>query len=33
VHMRAIGLFNGTAPLMDICGVGHFPLRDGRMPL
>src|SRR5882757_2585307 len=28
-HMRAIGLFGGAAPSIDICGVGHFPLHDG----
>src|SRR5260221_8050648 len=28
-HMRAVGLFRGAAPSIDICGVGHFPLHDG----
>src|SRR5206468_12919487 len=28
-HMRAILLFRGAAPSIDICGVGHFPLHDG----
>jgi hypothetical protein len=32
-HMRAAGLFSGTAPSIDICGVGHFPLHDGGMPV
>src|SRR3954471_4946070 len=27
--MRAIGLFGGAVPSIDICGVGHFPLHDG----
>src|SRR5258708_8099672 len=27
--MRAIVLFRGAAPSIDICGVGHFPLHDG----
>src|SRR5207248_11098876 len=27
-HMRAIGLFVGAVPSIDICGVGHFPLHD-----
>jgi hypothetical protein len=32
--MRAVvGLFSGTAPAIDICGVGHFPLHDGITPL
>jgi hypothetical protein len=31
-HMRAVGLF-GTAPSVDICGVGHFPLHHGITPL
>ena len=29
-HVRAIGLFGGAAPSIDICGVGHFPLHDGN---
>src|SRR6478735_1338877 len=29
-HMRPIVLFGGTAPSIDICGVGHFPLHDGN---
>jgi len=33
VRLRATGLVNGTAPLMDICGIGHFPLHDGNTPL
>jgi hypothetical protein len=32
-HMRAVGLFSGAAPSIDICGVGHFPLHDGITPL
>jgi hypothetical protein len=31
--MRAVGLFLAAAPLIDICGVGHFPLHDGFTPL
>src|SRR5260370_36225642 len=32
-HMRAAGFFSGTAPAMDICGVGHFHVHDGITPL
>src|ERR1700761_1316340 len=32
-HMRAVRFVSGPAPLMNICGVGHFPLRDGDRPL
>jgi hypothetical protein len=32
-HMRSIRLFRGTAPSIDICGVGHLPLHDGITPL
>jgi hypothetical protein len=32
-HLRAVGLTIGPAPLIDICGVGHFPLHDGITPL
>jgi hypothetical protein len=31
--MRAVGLLNGAAPSIDICGVGHFPLHHGDVPL
>jgi hypothetical protein len=33
MHTWAVRLFDGPAPLIDICGVGHFPLRDGDTPL
>jgi hypothetical protein len=32
-HAWAVGFFHGTAPSIDICGVGHFPLHDGITPL
>src|SRR3954453_6332337 len=32
-HMRTVGFAIGTAPAMNICGVGHFPLHDGITPL
>jgi hypothetical protein len=32
-HVRAVGFFRLTAPSIDICGVGHFPLHDGFTPL
>ena len=32
-HMRTVRLTIGTAPTIDICGVGHFPLHDGIKPL
>jgi hypothetical protein len=28
-----VGLTIGSAPSIDICGVGHFPLHDGITPL